>query len=78
MCPHFVQALRGGRVYECSHLGLLQWSLGALPVDHAEGDAFGFGGERPADRRPGPAHGDGDGAVAAGLYEELSGAVPKR
>lgn len=60
-----------------SHLGLLQRSLCALPVDHAEGDALRLRGERPGDRGTRSAHGDGDGAVTAGLDEELSGAVPK-
>lgn len=60
-----------------SHLGLLQWSLCALPVDHTEGDALRFGGERPGDGRTRLAHDDGDGAVTAGLDEELSGAVSK-
>lgn len=59
------------------HLGLLQRSLCTLPVDHAEGDALRFRGKRPGDGRTWTAHGDGDGAVTAGLDEELSGAVPK-
>lgn len=62
---------------QVSHLGLLQWSLCTFPVDHTEGDALRFRGERPADSRTRTAHGDGDGAVTAGLDEELSGAVPK-
>lgn len=60
-----------------AHLGLLQWRLSTLPVDHAEGDALGFRGERPCDGGAGAAHGELDGAVTAGLDEELSGALPK-
>lgn len=60
-----------------SHLGLLQRSVCTLPVDHTEGDTLGFRGERPGDSGTRTAHGDGDGAVTAGLDEKLSGAVPK-
>lgn len=60
------------------HPGLLQRRLGALPVHHAEGDALGLGGEGPGDGGARPAHADGDGAVAAGLDEELPGAVAER
>ena len=60
-----------------SHFSLLQWSLCTLPVDHAEGDALRFRGKCPGDGGAGTAHGDGDGAVTAGLDEKLSGAVPK-
>ena len=60
-----------------SHPGLLHRSLRALPVDHTEGDALGFGGERPGDRGTRTAHGDGDGAVTAGLDEEFPGTVAK-
>lgn len=59
------------------HLSLLQWSLCALPVDHTEGDALRFRGKCPGDGGARTAHGDGDGAVTAGLNEKLSGAVPK-
>lgn len=59
-------------------LGLLQRSVCALPVDHAEGDALGLGGERPADGGTRGAHADGDGAVTAGLDEQLPGAVAER
>lgn len=61
-----------------SHLGLFQWNLGALPVDHTEGDALWFRCEGPGHSRTRIAHGDGDGAVTAGFDEELSGAVAKR
>lgn len=61
-----------------SHLGLFQWSLSALPVDHTEGDALWFRCEGPGHGRTTVAHGDGDGAVIAGFDEELSGAVAKR
>lgn len=60
-----------------SHPGLLQRRLCTLPVDHTEGDALRFRSERPADSWTRTAHDDGDGAVAAGLDEELSRAVPK-
>lgn len=60
-----------------SHLCLLQWSLCALPVDHAEGDALWFRSESPADGGTRTVHGDGDGAVTAGLDEELLGSVPE-
>lgn len=59
------------------HLGLLQWSLCTLLEDHTEVDALRFRGERPSDSRTRSAHSDGDGAVTAGLDEELSRAVPK-
>lgn len=58
-------------------LSLLQWSLCTLPIDHAEGDALRFRGKCPGDGGARTAHGDGDGAVTAGLDEKLSGAVPK-
>ncbi len=60
-----------------SHLGLLQWSLCTLSVDHTEGNALRFRSERPGDSRARTANGDGDAAVTAGLDEELSGAVPE-
>lgn len=60
-----------------SHFGLLQRSVGALPVDHAEGDALGLRREGPGDGGTGRAHDDGDGAVTAGLDEKLPAAVPK-
>lgn len=60
-----------------SDLGLLQWDLCVLSVDHTEGDALGLGGEHPGDGGTRVAHGDGDGAVTAGLDEELSGVVPE-
>lgn len=58
-----------------SHFGLLQRRVRALPVDHAEGDALGLRRERPGDGGPGCVHHDGDGAVAAGLDEQLPAAV---
>lgn len=61
-----------------SYLGLLKWSLCALPVDHTEGDALWFRGEGPGHSGARTAHGDGDGAVTARFDEELSGAVTKR
>lgn len=60
-----------------SHLGLFHRSVCTLPVDHTEGDALRFRGERPGDSGTRTAHGDGDGAVTARLDEKLSGAVPK-
>lgn len=60
-----------------SHFGLLQRSVCALPVDHAEGDALGIRRERPGDGGPGRVHDDGEGAVTAGLDEELPTAVLK-
>lgn len=59
----------------CPDLRLLQRGVCALSVDHAEGDALGFGGERPADGGTRRAHVDGDGAVTAGLDEKLPGVV---
>lgn len=61
--------------WACPDLGLLQRGVWALSVDHAEGDALGLGGERPADGGTRSAHVDGDGAVTAGLDEKLPGAV---
>lgn len=58
-----------------SHFGLLQRRVRALPVDHAEGDALGLRRERPGDGGPGRVHHDGDGAVTAGLDEQLPAAV---
>lgn len=58
-----------------SHFGLLQRSVCALPVDHAEGDALGLRRERPGDGGPRCVHGDRDGAVTAGLDEKLPTAV---
>lgn len=59
------------------YLSLLQRGLCTLPVDDTEGDALWLRSERPADGGTGTAHGDGDGAVTAGLDEELSGSVTK-
>lgn len=59
------------------HFGQLQRGVCALPVDHAEGDTLGLGRERPSDGGTGRLHGDGDGAVTAGLDEKLPTAVLK-
>lgn len=60
-----------------SHFGLLQRSVPALPVDHAEGDALGLRREGPGDGGTGRLHDDGDGAVTAGLDEKLPTAALK-
>lgn len=54
------------------HLNFLR-----LPVNDAERDALWLRGEDPADGRAAVAHGNRDGAVAAGLDEELPGTVPE-
>lgn len=59
------------------HLGLLQWCLCTLPVDRTEGNALRFRGKCPQNTGSRAAHADGDDAVAAGLDEQFSGAVPK-
>lgn len=62
---------------QVSHFGLLQWSVRALPVDHAEGDTLGLRGKCPGDGGTRRLHDDGNGAVAARLDEKLPAAVLK-
>lgn len=62
---------------QVSHFGLLQWSVRALPVDHAEGDTLGLRCKCPGDGGTRRLHGDGNGAVAARFNEKVPAAVLK-
>lgn len=62
---------------QMSHFSLLQWSVLALPVDHAEGDTLGLRRKCPGDGGTRCLHDDGNGAVTARLDEKVSAAVLK-
>lgn len=63
-----------GHVCVCvCYLGLLNRCVECLSVYHSEGDALWLGRENPANDGPVVAHGDGNGAIAAGLDKKLTG-----
>lgn len=59
------------------YLGLFWRRIQVLSVDHAEGDALGFGGEDPADHKTRMCSSYENDTVTAGPDEELSGLIAK-